>query len=68
MSNATKNNKTMDVQLLVSLMSDAYGKGLKAGHQSAEMKDNPEFIEDAVKLFASGLTDSLALSFGSTPH
>ena len=63
-----KSNTTIDVKLLVSLMADAYGKGLKAGQQSAEMKDNPEFAEEAVRLFASGLSDSLAFSFGSTPH
>ena len=66
--NDNKKIPTLDVEILVSLMADAYGKGLKAGQQSASMKDNPEFMEEAVRLFASGLTDSLAHSFGNTEH
>lgn len=68
MTDDKKQAPMLDVQLLVSLMADAYGKGLKAGQQSASMKDNPEFAEEAVRLFASGLTDSLAQSFGNTAH
>ena len=55
-------------ELLISMMADAYGQGLKAGQQSASMKDDPEFIQDAVKLFSEGLTDMLAEPAGGMVH
>lgn len=52
----------MDVKTLIALMSDAYRQGLRAGQKTPSMKDNMEFENDAVKLFACGLSDSLLCS------
>lgn len=56
----------IEKEILISLMADAYGQGLKAGQNSASMKDNPEFVLDAVRLFSNGLSDMLSDLAGST--
>ena len=63
-----KKASVIDLEVLISLMTVAYKKGLRAGQQYAIMKDTPEFVEEAVRLFASGLTDSLAHDLGNSAH
>lgn len=58
----------IDRNILIAMMADAYEEGLKAGQQSASMKEDPDFTDTAVRLFSQGLADMLAEPSGQSEH
>lgn len=58
----------IDRTILIAMMADAYEEGLKAGQQSASMKEDPDFTHTAVRLFSQGLADMLAEPSGQSEH
>lgn len=49
----------IDRSVFISMMAEAYGKGLQAGQRTPSMKDDPEFAMAAIRLFSDGLADMM---------
>lgn len=56
---------TLNKDAFVTLMAEAYSRGMTAGHHTAVMKDDPEFSHAAVQQFTDGLSAMLAEPTGS---